>query len=186
MRLRRLVLLRYGRFSGESLDLPRPDQGPDLHIVFGPNEAGKSTALAAVEDLLFGLPPRSSLNFLHPYTEMLIGGVLENDRDSLEVRRRKGSRNTLLSSEDLPHPAGDRALAPFLAGATRSFLQRMFALDHERLRQGAQAILDASDDVGRMLFSAGAGLTGLRETLDAIDREADRLWAPKRAAHRTF
>ena len=37
-----------------------------------------------------------------------------------------------------------------------------------------------------MLFSAGAGLTGLRETLDAIDREADRLYAPKRAAHRTF
>ena len=37
-----------------------------------------------------------------------------------------------------------------------------------------------------MLFSAGAGLTGLRETLVAIDAEADGLWAPRRAAHRTY
>ena len=57
MRVRRLDLLRYGHFTDRSFELPAGDV--DLHIVFGPNEAGKSTALAAIEDLLFGVPVRS-------------------------------------------------------------------------------------------------------------------------------
>ena len=186
MRWRRLDLLRYGRFTGVSIDLPRPEHHPDLHVVFGPNEAGKSTALAAIEDLLFGIHPRSPFDFLHAYAEMRIGGVLQNDREVLEIHRRKGTKDTLLTPEDLPIPAGDRALAPFLAGADRDFMRRMFSLDHERLREGAQEILDARDEIGQMLFSAGAGLTGLRETRMALDSEADGLWARRRAGRRKY
>lgn len=55
MRLKRLDLTRYGNFTGRSIDFGEKPQGqPDLHIVYGPNEAGKSTALAAFLDLLFG------------------------------------------------------------------------------------------------------------------------------------
>ena len=49
MRINRLDLLRYGRFTNVSL--PFPKENSDLHVIFGPNEAGKSTSLAAVEDL---------------------------------------------------------------------------------------------------------------------------------------
>ena len=53
MRLNRLDLTRYGKFTGHSIDFGVPESGrPDLHIVYGPNEAGKSTALAAFLDLL--------------------------------------------------------------------------------------------------------------------------------------
>ena len=56
MRIQRLDLLRYGHFTGTQIELPA---GPsDFHILFGPNEAGKSTALTAIEDLLFGIPTR--------------------------------------------------------------------------------------------------------------------------------
>ena len=166
MRIGRLDLLRYGRFSDVSLGLPAHD--PDIHILFGPNEAGKSTALTAVEDLLFGIPHNSPLNFLHEYASMRIGAVLENDDQALEFRRRKGKRDTLLTPEESPIPLGERALAPFLDGADRSFLARMFSLDHERLRQGGRDILDAQDEIGQMLFSAGAGLSGLRDTLKPL------------------
>ncbi len=74
MRIGRLDLLRYGRFTDVSLGLPA--HSPDIHILFGLNEAGKSTALAAVEDLLFGIPRNSPLNFLHEYASMRIGAVL--------------------------------------------------------------------------------------------------------------
>lgn len=184
MRFRRLDLLSYGRFTGVSLELP--DHNPDFHIVFGPNEAGKSTALAAIEDLLFGIPHNSPLNFLHDYANMRIGAVLEKDSEALEIRRRKGNKDTLLTPEELPIPAGDGALAPFLAGANRGFLARMFSLDHARLRQGGREILEAQDEIGQMLFSAGAGLSGLRETLKSLSEEADGLWAPRRAARRKY
>ena len=184
MRIRRLDLLRYGRFTDVSLSLPLHD--PDVHVLYGPNEAGKSTALAAIEDMLFGIPHNSPLNFLHDYASMRIGAVLENDGETLEVRRRKGNKDTLLTPEETPLPTGDGALVSFLAGADRSFFERMFSLDHARLRQGGREILKAQDEVGQMLFSASAGLSGLRETLNALKTEADHLWAPRRAARRRY
>ena len=186
MRLGRLDLLRYGRFTGVSLDLPLPDRQPDFHVLFGLNEAGKSTALLAIEDLLFGIPRNTPLNFLHANSDMRVGAVLQNVHETLEVRRRKGNRDTLLTPEETPIPKGEGALAPFLAGANRSFVNRMFSLDHERLRDGGREILEAQDDIGKMLFSAGAGLSGLRETLNALEQEADELWAPRRAARRKY
>jgi uncharacterized protein YhaN len=184
MRIRRLDLLRYGNFTDSSVDLPQ--NKTDLHIIFGPNEAGKSTVMGAVEDLLFGIPPTSSRNFLHDYSVMRIGAVLESGGQVMEVRRRKGNKDTLLGSNELPQPAGDGALTTFLGGADRDFFARMFALDHERLRKGGRDIVEARDNVGQMLFSAGAGIVGLREHLKSMAKEADKLWGPRRASHRKY
>ncbi len=60
MRLLSLSLERYGAFTDRVLEF-RPDAR--LHVVLGANEAGKSTALSAVTDLLFGfgkIPPMPS------------------------------------------------------------------------------------------------------------------------------
>ncbi|MGY4501164.1 uncharacterized protein YhaN [Bradyrhizobium sp. GM24.11] len=62
MRIRRLGLLRYGHFTDTDFQLPAAQR--DFHVVYGPNEAGKSTALSAIEDLLFGIPHNSTRNFL--------------------------------------------------------------------------------------------------------------------------
>ncbi len=104
----------------------------------------------------------------------------------MEFRRRKGNKDTLLSKDGLPIPAGESALAPFLNGAERAFFARMFCLDHERLRQGGREILEAQDDVGQILFSAGAGIAGLRERLKKLHADADSLWGKKRASHRKY
>ena len=184
MRLQRLDLIKYGHFTDRSFLLPAGNY--DFHIVFGPNEAGKSTALAAIEDMLFGIPSRSSYNFLHDFSSMRIGGVLENGSASLEVRRRKGNKDTLLDTNDLPVAGGEGILRPYLAGADRPFFERMFSLDHIRLQSGGKEILEAKDDVGQMLFSAGAGIAGLRERLAKLSAEADKLWSTRRASHRKF
>ena len=184
MRIQRLDLLCYGCFTDTHLELPVSDS--DIHIVFGPNEAGKSTALSAIEDLLFGIANNSPYNFLHDYGSMRIGAVLENSGKTLEVRRRKGHRDTLLTADDVPIAGGNGVLTPFLAGADQIFFARMFSLDHERLSTGGREILEAQDEVGQMLFSAGAGLSGLRDRLKALTGEADGLWASRRAAHRKY
>ena len=54
MRLRRLDLLKYGAFTDQTLTFNGDRFG--LHIVYGPNEAGKSTTLRAIRHLLFGIP----------------------------------------------------------------------------------------------------------------------------------
>jgi uncharacterized protein YhaN len=48
MRFAKLTLERYGRFEGCELNFR--GGSPDLHIVYGANEAGKTTSLSAVSD----------------------------------------------------------------------------------------------------------------------------------------
>lgn len=185
MRLRRLDLIRYGHFTDKTVDLPAAGKS-DFHIVFGANEAGKSTALNAVEDLLFGISARSPYGFLHGQPAMRIGALLENGQSSLEIVRRKGNKDTLLAPDGSIPIGGESTLQPFLAGADRLFFERMFSLDHKRLESGGRDILEAKDDAGRTLFSAGAGIEGLTRRLNELTNEADTLWGPRRAKSRKF
>jgi uncharacterized protein YhaN len=183
MRIRRLDLPKYGHFTNADFDLPA--YRPDFHMVYGLNEAGKSTALCAIENLLFGIPHNSQHNFFHDYSSLRLGALIEADDRSLECRRRKGNRDTLLTREDIPMPAGETALAAFLGGADRQFFTRMFCLDHTRLRQGGREILEAQDEVGQILYSAAAGIVGLREQISKMNEEANALWA-RRASQRKY
>src|SRR3546814_17267028 len=99
MRFSRLSLERYGRFEDCELDF-RPGS-PDLHVIYGENEAGKTTSLAAVSDLLFGFPVRSPYNFLFDYSLIRVGAVLEDGGTTLACRRKKGTSGTLLDAEDV-------------------------------------------------------------------------------------
>ena len=184
MRIRRLDLIAYGHFSGEGFDLPNAE--PDIHFIYGLNEAGKSTALSGIEDLLFGVPANSPYGFQHGYGSMRIGAAVEGAGGVFEFVRRKGNKDTLLDKSGTPLPAGEAALTPFLKGAEGAFYARMFCLDHARLRQGGREILEAQDDVGQILFSAGAGIAGLREHLRELHADAEVLWAKRRASHRKY
>lgn len=184
MRLARLDLLRYGRFTDASIELPRAER--DIHILFGPNEAGKTTCLTAIEDLLFGIPERSPYNFLHSYDAMRVGAVLEKGGDHFEFQRRKSRRDMILGPEGDPLSGDERLLAPFLGGTDRVYFDRMFNLSHLRLAEGGKAIIEAKDDVGQMLFAAGTGLADLRVRLNQLEEEADRLWAPRKSERRLY
>ena len=58
MRLDRLALAPYGRFADRMLEFA-PEAA--LHVVYGPNETGKTTTLSAIGDLLFGFPDPDAL-----------------------------------------------------------------------------------------------------------------------------
>ncbi|AZO05015.1 MULTISPECIES: AAA family ATPase [unclassified Mesorhizobium] len=174
MRLRRLDLTRYGKFTDKAIDFgEKPVSGPDLHIVFGLNEAGKSTALSAYLDLLFGIEERSRYNFQHDYSSMRIGGLLEFEGKALAVSRTKSRSNSLHDAEG--RPLSEIAISAHLAGLSREAYSSMFSLDDETLEAGGKAILESRGDLGKLLFTASAGLGHASDVLAALETEADGL-----------
>ncbi|MBK9373592.1 MAG: AAA family ATPase [Holophagales bacterium] len=173
MRLDRLDLVAYGPFTNVSIDF---DRAAGLHVVFGPNEAGKSSALRAVGDLLFGVPAQTADNFLHPYDALRIrASISARDGRTLELVRRKGrSGSDLLDAAG--HALARDVLVPFLGGAERDFFERSFGLDPGRLAEGAMDLLRSGGDVGRAVLQATSGLSGLSARLDAIEAEAGNLF----------
>ncbi|PWL32737.1 MAG: hypothetical protein DCO97_21035 [Marivita sp. XM-24bin2] len=172
MRLRRLDLTRFGRFTDFSLDFGARQEGkPDLHIIFGPNEAGKTTSFEAYLDLLFGIPARSKYNFLHDYENMRVGAALEIEGTVTELIRIKRNKNDLITaSGDFANPA---VLLHALDGIDRDQYRAMFSLDDETIEAGGDDILASHGNLGELLFSAAAGLSDLGSVLETARTEAD-------------
>src|SRR4051812_11870107 len=171
MRINRLHMTRYGMFTDYSIDFGERRKGtPDLHIVYGPNEAGKSTALAAFLDLLFGIETRSRFNFLHPYATMRIGASLELANGSRELIRVKRLQNSLL--DDQEQPISEGIVLGALGGINRESYRTMFSLDDETIEAGGESVLASKGDLGQLLFSASAGLADLSRSLVRIRDEA--------------
>ncbi len=178
MRIDRLDLIAYGAFTQESLDLCDGEFG--LHLIYGDNEAGKSTTLRALIAWLFGIPTRTPDSFLHSNPQLRIGGKLSlSDGKELEFIRRKGAKGTLLKyGKD--EPLDDAILAPFLPGAIQeTMFTKLFGIDHVRLVAGGQELLDQSGDVGQALFSAAVGTANLREILSELRNGAEEIYKPR-------
>lgn len=182
MRITRLDLLKYGKFTDRSIALPPAAQ--DFHLIVGPNEAGKSTLRSAIQDLLFGIETRSRYNFLHVYPEMRLGALIEHNGNALDFVRTKGRSKTLQAPDGSALP--DNALAPLMGPIERPFFDQMFGLNHDRLVQGGQEILSAANDVGQILFQASAGIGSLGAIRDQLEQEADSLWGPRKSDKRAY
>lgn len=176
MRLRRLDLIAVGPFTGASIDLSAGNYG--LHIVYGPNEAGKSSSLRALTDFLFGFEHRTSDNFTHANAALRVGGLVENrSGQSLHCIRRKANANSLRDAED--SAVIDAALwRTFLPDIPRDLFTSMFGLTHESLRLGGEEIAKGGGKSGETLFASASGLTGLRSKQKELNEAIDELLSP--------
>ena len=182
MRLDRLDLVRYGKFTDRSLDFGTARPGkPDFHLVHGPNEAGKSTLFSAYLDLLFGIEKSSAYGFLHPYALMRVGGRLSIGTEHHEAYRLKRNQTSLVAADDRPLP--DTLFAPVLGGMDRNAYRTMFSLDDESIEKGGEDILKSEGELGAMLFSASSGLSDMASGLVALKAEADLFYKPSGRKH---
>lgn len=182
MRLTELSLEKYGSCASRELAIP---DTAGLTVVFGANEAGKSTCLEAISDFLFSIPKNTQRGSLFGYDGMRIGAsMVMADGSVLTLRRRKGNGKTLAD------PSGttldDTILAPVLGAITRERFETLFGLNHETLRNGGERLLHADGDIGRLIVEAGGGLRTLVSRLEGIDAEADKLFDTRRSASRVF
>jgi uncharacterized protein YhaN len=173
MRLKRLDLKAFGPFTNRSL--PFDSRAPGLHIIFGPNEAGKSSSLRALKALLYGFHQQTPDNFLHSYDQLLVGGCLENSAgDQLFFQRRKRRIGDIIDADG--NPLDQSILAPFLHGVEPEIFESLYGIDHETLVRGGEEILAQKGEVGQALFAAGAGISSLREVIDHLEQEAAGLF----------
>jgi uncharacterized protein YhaN len=183
VRIEELSLQSYGAFSSRVLRL---SGRAGLSVVYGPNEAGKSTCLTAALDFLFGIPHSSAHGGRFGYDKMRLDGILRTaSGEALALRRRKGKAGRTLSQVD--GTAVDEARLSALFGSfNRERYRALFALDHALLRSGGEALLRSDGDIGRLIVEAGGGLSELMPVIAELDRDADTHYAPRASKDRTF
>jgi len=172
LRLNRLDLTRYGKFTDAVFDFgSRPVGSPDLHVIYGPNEAGKSTTFNAVLDLVFGIGHSTKYGFLHPYPTMRLAGNVHVSGREREFVRLKRLQNSLLDGDE--RTVAETEILADLGGIDRNGFSTMFSLDDETLKGGGESILASKGNLGELLFSASAGLSELSRQLGDIRAAAD-------------
>lgn len=177
MKIARLELRAFGPFTGLALDLDAGSHG--LHLIYGPNEAGKTSTLRALKQFLYGIPNRSADNFIHSYADLRIAAALRNgDGQLLECIRRKATKNDLREADDSTALDPER-LSRLLAGLDREAFETMFGIDHPTLVKGGQEIVAGGGSLGQILFAAGSGIAELRAVQKNLDDAAAALFVPR-------
>ncbi len=163
--------------SSHKQQLEMPPRG-GMHLVYGPNEAGKSTTLRAITQLLFGFPHQTQDDFIHQSRDLRIGGLLELAGEQLSVVRRKGRKGTLFAGDDETELDGS-FLDQALSGLDLERFRSQFGINYEQLVAGGREIIAGKGSVGELLFSAGAGIAGIHHLRDQLKREAESLFSPR-------
>lgn len=178
MKFVRLYLKAFGPFRDRVIELPT-GAGNDFHVIFGPNEAGKSTILRAVTSFLFGIPERTGDAFLHDYNALRVGAtLLLPDGSRSSAMRRKARKVTLFAVDETTgieiteRPLPENDASDLVGGLDLGLYQNLFGLDLNGLVAGSEELLRGEGEVGRSLFQAAAGLASLRTVIADLDEEA--------------
>lgn len=178
MRLTAFSLEHYGNFEAVRLSLdPRPGH---LNLIVAPNGAGKTVLRQAFHDFLFGIPGQTKMAFRFGYAGMrLFAEGIDANRTAFAIGRRKGIGNTLIDRDG--NSVDPQCLKGLIGEADEMLFERLFALDSQLLRNGADAMLASGGDLAEALFAAGSGIAGLRRMREDFEGLRDRL-APQNKA----
>lgn len=176
MRIQSLELIAFGPFTDTTIGLEGGQHG--VHLVYGPNEAGKSSILRALQQMLFGFESRSTDGFLHPNPKLRVGATLLDSRETpFSFVRRKGNKNTLRGSDDKT-AISENKLQELLGNVSKDVFKLMFGIDHASLEAGGREMLEGKSEVSQLLFAAGSGIADLRNIQQTLQEDLDALFKP--------
>ncbi len=176
VRFRSVRFEPFGSLRGVELDFGA--ETGRVNLVWGPNEAGKSTALRGIVGFLFGIK-RDSTDQHERGVELRVRArlIVDGGRE-VELVRRKGTKDPLRDgATDAAVP--ERELTRWLGGVDEATFLQLHALDHDRLREGASSIVRGEGRIGELMLEATTGVTGLTDRLQALKEEADTLHRPR-------
>jgi len=168
MRFHSLALKPYGECSDLTIEL-----GSGLTVVLGENEAGKSTALDALTDFLWGIPVGSRRDSKVKRKDLRIVAKVQTADDTSRLTRRADG---LFAADQFRPvtPPWDRDL-----NGDRSWWRTRFGISHEQLREGGREVFLGRGDLAELVFAAreGASARALRED---IAEQVEALFKPHR------
>jgi len=178
VKIRTLFLKAFGPFSDAALDFSGP---ANLHLIYGANEAGKSSALRAITDLRYGIPMRSKDDFVHEFKNMRVAGCFEDVAGrAVGLSRRKGNNDTLGGADPAsgePLPGGvvsPEVLLALTGGVAREQFETMYGLNSQHLRKGGQLLIQGEGELGAALFEASTGSAGIKQMLQTLEADAKK------------
>lgn len=178
MKIKRLEISGFGRWSQESFDL-----SDGMQVIFGQNESGKTTLRAFIVGILFGFPTKKNgHNVYDPKDGSQYGGslILETDEGDVKITRLNRTKTTLtvtrlINQTEIIDP--EKWLKQKLSPLTREAFDDIFNFNQEDLTRIAQI---KSVDFQKLLLNIGAvGSTGWLDVMDEFDKSADKLFAPR-------
>jgi len=177
MKIDALKLVAFGPFTDKVLDFS--SNGYGLHVVFGPNEAGKSTALRALQALLYGFDHIVRDAWLHESNKLVVGGALAlGNGDILNLTRYKRRKNDLIN-EATGQPFNQADLDTILGRMGREAFEHAFGISHDSLLRGVESVLAAGGDLGHALFAATSGLNTLKRVMSQLHEQQRLLFTPQ-------
>jgi len=156
MRLRKLSLDRFGHFTDQHIDFGEATDTPDFHIIYGPNEAGKTTTMEAALRLLYGFPTRESYAFKHQRANLQVSGILEISNQLKHFIRLSKRNGSLHDEQGVKLP--ETALTTHLAGLSLDDYRKLLCLDDDttktRVAVLKRDLKEVEDEIKQLDISA--------------------------------
>ena len=178
MKIIALHIYGFGRFQNQVIDM----LSPNLQIIFGENEAGKSTLMSFIRMILFGFPTRQqSENRFEPKLGTAYGGKIilnTNAFGIVEIERVKGkaSGDVTIYFED-GTTATEEVISKILGGLERSLFMGIFSFGIKDL-QGIEQI--SASELGSYLYGIGmSGKTSITEYDKKLNKLQTELFKPQ-------
>ncbi|WP_164010955.1 AAA family ATPase [Pyxidicoccus trucidator] len=177
LRIDGLRVLGFGRFSNLTREL-----GPGMHLLYGPNEAGKSTLLAFLRSMLFGFEKQGQPERYEPEGGGPFGGELRLSTDAgpLLVRRVASGRRSkgellVLGPDGQPLPA--ERLEDALGHVNRELFFDVFAFRLEELA-GFERLTEQRGASEALVAASMRGARKLPEVMQRLRKSAEGLYKP--------
>ncbi|MFP2960231.1 AAA family ATPase [Myxococcus sp. 1LA] len=177
LRIDALRVLGFGRFSGLTREL-----GPGLHLLYGPNEAGKSTLLAFLRSMLFGFEKRGQPERYEPAHGGAFGGelTLTTSAGPLLVRRiasRRASEGELLVRNAEGQELSKEWLEGALAHVSRELFFDVFAFRLDELA-GFERLTEQRGASEALVAASMRGARRLPEVMDQLRKSTEGIYKP--------
>ena len=177
MILEELYLDGFGRFHEQTI-------GPlsqHITVIYGPNEAGKSTLMAFIRAILFGFPQQRRNEYYPPLSGGRHGGRIRLSDDAGEVytlERFAGARGVqmALRTEDGELLQGETQMERLTGRATPDIFRNVFAFSLDELQSDR---LMSDSEITNRIYSAGLGVSKLPDFTKNLAARKERIFLPR-------
>ncbi len=176
MKITSIMILGYGKWSNVTFS-----DFADFQLVYGGNEAGKSTIMAFIHSILFGFPTKqSSIPRMEPKNKGPYGGkiTLANTKFgivTIERLRGKATGDVTVHLES-GEVFGEEKLSDIIGEMDRQTYEAIFSFDIHGLQQVQQ--MKQTEFEKQLLVAGTAGSDALLQAIAQLEKQMELLFKP--------